>query len=110
VGTKRLSVCQPTLVSSSMTARDVANGSSRTRAIVACSALTVRCRVHQCRLDVAATSAFALLRHFATLTRVKEHLVDPKDIATLAVFLASDSAKSISGQMLPIDCDMQTTT
>ncbi len=33
--------------------------------------------------------------------------VDPRDIATLAVFLASDAAKSISGQMLPIDNDMQ---
>ena len=34
-------------------------------------------------------------------------LVDPRDIAALAVFLASDSGKSISGQMLPIDGDMQ---
>ena len=33
--------------------------------------------------------------------------IDPRDIAALAVFLASDSAKSISGQMLPIDNDMQ---
>ena len=32
--------------------------------------------------------------------------VDPADIAALAVFLASDAAKSISGQMLPIDNDM----
>jgi NAD(P)-dependent dehydrogenase (short-subunit alcohol dehydrogenase family) len=36
-------------------------------------------------------------------------LVDPKDIAQLAVFLASDAAKSISGQVLPIDGDMQRT-
>jgi NAD(P)-dependent dehydrogenase (short-subunit alcohol dehydrogenase family) len=36
-----------------------------------------------------------------------KRMVDPKDIATLAVFLASDAAKSISGQMLPIDNDMQ---
>ena len=36
-----------------------------------------------------------------------KHLVDPRDIAALAVFLASDSGKSISGQMLPIDCDVQ---
>jgi NAD(P)-dependent dehydrogenase (short-subunit alcohol dehydrogenase family) len=36
-----------------------------------------------------------------------KHLVDPKDIAALAVFLASDAAKSISGQILPIDGDMQ---
>lgn len=34
-------------------------------------------------------------------------LIDPKDIAALAVFLASDAAKSISGQIMPIDGDMQ---
>ena len=32
-------------------------------------------------------------------------MVDPKDIAQLAVFLASDAAKSISGQVVPIDND-----
>ncbi|BAZ08466.1 oxidoreductase, short chain dehydrogenase/reductase family protein [Calothrix sp. NIES-4071] len=36
-----------------------------------------------------------------------KRLVDPRDIAALAVFLASDYGKSISGQMLPIDNDMQ---
>jgi NAD(P)-dependent dehydrogenase (short-subunit alcohol dehydrogenase family) len=36
-----------------------------------------------------------------------KNLVDPRDIAALAVFLASDSGKSISGQALPIDGDMQ---
>jgi NAD(P)-dependent dehydrogenase (short-subunit alcohol dehydrogenase family) len=36
-----------------------------------------------------------------------KRLVDPRDIATLAVFLASDAAKSISGQSLPVDNDMQ---
>jgi NAD(P)-dependent dehydrogenase (short-subunit alcohol dehydrogenase family) len=36
-----------------------------------------------------------------------QRFVDPKDIAALAVFLASDAAKSISGQMLPIDNDTQ---
>lgn len=36
-----------------------------------------------------------------------KQFVDPKDIATLAVFLASDSAKMISGQIIPIDGDMQ---
>ena len=36
-----------------------------------------------------------------------KRLVDPDDIAALAVFLASDAAKSISGQTLPIDADMQ---
>ncbi len=36
-----------------------------------------------------------------------KQFVDPKDIAALAVFLASDGAKMISGQMLSIDGDMQ---
>nr|WP_235031463.1 SDR family oxidoreductase [Geminicoccus flavidas] len=36
-----------------------------------------------------------------------KRLVDPRDVAALAVFLASDSARPISGQMLPIDNDMQ---
>jgi NAD(P)-dependent dehydrogenase (short-subunit alcohol dehydrogenase family) len=36
-------------------------------------------------------------------------LVDPADIAQLAVFLASDAAKSISGQVVPIDGDQQRT-
>jgi NAD(P)-dependent dehydrogenase (short-subunit alcohol dehydrogenase family) len=31
--------------------------------------------------------------------------VDPKDIAALCLFLASDAAKSISGQVIPIDND-----
>ena len=35
--------------------------------------------------------------------------IDPKDIAALAVFLASDAGKSISGQVLPIDNDRQRT-
>ena len=34
-------------------------------------------------------------------------VIDPKDIAQLAVFLASPSAKSISGQVVPIDNDRQ---
>jgi NAD(P)-dependent dehydrogenase (short-subunit alcohol dehydrogenase family) len=34
-------------------------------------------------------------------------MVDPKDIAQLAVFLASDAAKAISGQVIPIDNDKQ---
>jgi len=34
-------------------------------------------------------------------------MVDPKDIAQLAIFLASDAAKAISGQVIPIDNDRQ---
>jgi NAD(P)-dependent dehydrogenase (short-subunit alcohol dehydrogenase family) len=34
-------------------------------------------------------------------------MVDPKDIAQLAVFLASPAAKAISGQVIPIDNDRQ---
>jgi NAD(P)-dependent dehydrogenase (short-subunit alcohol dehydrogenase family) len=36
-----------------------------------------------------------------------KYLVDPDGIAGLAVFLASDAARSISGQTFPIDGDMQ---
>jgi NAD(P)-dependent dehydrogenase (short-subunit alcohol dehydrogenase family) len=34
-----------------------------------------------------------------------KRFVDPADIAALAVFLASDEGRSISGQMIPIDGD-----
>jgi NAD(P)-dependent dehydrogenase (short-subunit alcohol dehydrogenase family) len=34
-------------------------------------------------------------------------MINPADIAALAVFLASDGAKSISGQVLPIVNDRQ---
>jgi len=47
------------------------------------------------------------IRKQAMAVQSIKRLVDPKDIAALAVFLASDAAKSISGQMLPIDNDMQ---
>jgi NAD(P)-dependent dehydrogenase (short-subunit alcohol dehydrogenase family) len=36
-----------------------------------------------------------------------KQLIDPKDVAALALFLASGAAKAISGQVLPIDGDMQ---
>jgi NAD(P)-dependent dehydrogenase (short-subunit alcohol dehydrogenase family) len=36
-----------------------------------------------------------------------KRFVDPADIAALAVFLASDAARLISGQLLPIDGDSQ---
>jgi NAD(P)-dependent dehydrogenase (short-subunit alcohol dehydrogenase family) len=38
-----------------------------------------------------------------------KELVDPADIAQLALFLASPAGKSISGQIVPIDGDMQRT-
>jgi NAD(P)-dependent dehydrogenase (short-subunit alcohol dehydrogenase family) len=47
------------------------------------------------------------IRQDAMAVQSVKRMVDPKDIAALAVFLASDAAKSISGQMLPIDNDMQ---
>jgi NAD(P)-dependent dehydrogenase (short-subunit alcohol dehydrogenase family) len=36
-----------------------------------------------------------------------KRLVDPRDIAAVAVFLASDAGKAISGQLLPVDNDLQ---
>jgi NAD(P)-dependent dehydrogenase (short-subunit alcohol dehydrogenase family) len=39
-----------------------------------------------------------------------KRFVDPKDIAALILFLTSDAGKSISGQVLPIDNDAQTST
>jgi NAD(P)-dependent dehydrogenase (short-subunit alcohol dehydrogenase family) len=37
-----------------------------------------------------------------------KRFVDPKDIAALILFLTSDAGKSISGKVLPIDNDAQT--
>lgn len=47
------------------------------------------------------------VRQDALAAQSIKQLVDPRDIAALAVFLASNAAKSISGQMLPIDNDKQ---
>ncbi len=47
------------------------------------------------------------VRREALASQSIKQLVDPRDIAALAVFLASDAAKSISGQALPIDNDRQ---
>jgi NAD(P)-dependent dehydrogenase (short-subunit alcohol dehydrogenase family) len=49
----------------------------------------------------------AEVRAAAMAERSIKEMIDPKDIAALAVFLASDAAKSISGQVLPIDNDRQ---
>lgn len=47
------------------------------------------------------------IKEIAMANQSIKRLVDPKDIAALALFLASDAAKTISGQSLPIDSDMQ---
>jgi NAD(P)-dependent dehydrogenase (short-subunit alcohol dehydrogenase family) len=63
-------------------------------------------RVFQGRAQVTGRSIDEVRRIAMTNQSLKQ-LVDPKDIAALAVFLASDAAKSISGQVIPIDGDMQ---
>jgi NAD(P)-dependent dehydrogenase (short-subunit alcohol dehydrogenase family) len=63
-------------------------------------------RVFQGRAQVTGQSIEEVKR-LAMMNQSLKALVDPRDIAALAVFLASDAAKSISGQVLPIDGDMQ---
>lgn len=63
-------------------------------------------RVFQGRADVSGKSLDEV-RAEAMSNQSLPYMVDPKDIAALAVFLASDAAKSISGQIMPIDGDMQ---
>jgi NAD(P)-dependent dehydrogenase (short-subunit alcohol dehydrogenase family) len=63
-------------------------------------------RVLQARADVSGKSLDEVKAE-AMSNQSLPYMVDPKDIAALAVFLASDAAKSISGQMIPIDGDMQ---
>jgi NAD(P)-dependent dehydrogenase (short-subunit alcohol dehydrogenase family) len=63
-------------------------------------------RVFQGRVQATGQSMEEVKRVAMTNQSLKA-LVDPKDIAALAVFLASDAAKSISGQIIPVDGDMQ---
>lgn len=63
-------------------------------------------KVFQGRAD-ATEASLEEIKAEAMANQSLKYLVDPKDIAALAVFLASDAAKSISGQILPIDGDMQ---
>jgi len=63
-------------------------------------------RVFEGRANVSGKSIEQIEKEAMSVQSLKR-LVDPKDIAALAVFLASDAAKSISGQMIPIDNDMQ---
>src|SRR6476659_10468916 len=48
------------------------------------------------------------IRAEAMAVQSLKRFVDPQDIAALTVFLASEAGKSISGQVLPIDNDAQT--
>jgi NAD(P)-dependent dehydrogenase (short-subunit alcohol dehydrogenase family) len=63
-------------------------------------------RVFQGRAEASGQSLDDVKRQAMTNQSLKQ-LVDPRDIGALAVFLASDAAKSISGQVIPIDGDMQ---
>jgi NAD(P)-dependent dehydrogenase (short-subunit alcohol dehydrogenase family) len=58
-----------------------------------------RAQISGMSMDEVKAEAFA--------TQSIKAMVDPKDIASLAVFLASDAAKAISGQVIPIDNDRQ---
>jgi len=63
-------------------------------------------RVLQARADVAQTSLDAVTQN-ALKNQSLKYFVNPKHIADLCIFLASDSGCSISGQILPIDGDKQ---
>jgi NAD(P)-dependent dehydrogenase (short-subunit alcohol dehydrogenase family) len=63
-------------------------------------------RVFAGRAQISGKS-MAEVRAAAMAEQSIKEMIDPKDIAALAVFLASDAAKSISGQVLPIDNDRQ---
>lgn len=63
-------------------------------------------RVFQGRAQLSGRSVEEEMRLGLANQSLKE-LVDPDDIGQLAVFLASDAARSISGQVLPIDGNLQ---
>jgi NAD(P)-dependent dehydrogenase (short-subunit alcohol dehydrogenase family) len=66
-------------------------------------------RVYEARAAVGGQSVEEIKTR-ALANQSLKAFVDPRDVAALAVFLASDAAKSISGQALPIDGDRQQTT
>jgi NAD(P)-dependent dehydrogenase (short-subunit alcohol dehydrogenase family) len=66
-------------------------------------------RVYEARAKASGQSV-ADIKLRALANQSLKAFVDPRDVAALAVFLASDAAKSISGQALPIDADRQQTT
>ena len=63
-------------------------------------------RVFEGRAKVSGKS-LAEVKQLSTEDRSIKQLVDPRDVAALAVYLASDAAKMISGQSFPIDGDKQ---
>ena len=65
-------------------------------------------RVLQGRAESSGRPIAAVTEDALAVQSIKR-FVDPDDIAALAVFLASDSAKSISGQAIPIDGDAKAT-
>ena len=65
-------------------------------------------RVFQGRAQISGRSLEEVKADALAAASIKA-MVDPKDIAQLAVFLASDAAKAISGQVIPIDNDRQNT-
>ncbi|MDO8875571.1 MAG: SDR family oxidoreductase [Pseudolabrys sp.] len=63
-------------------------------------------RVFQGRAQISGKSMDEVKAEAFAAQSIKS-FIDPKDIAQLAVFLASPAAKSISGQVVPIDNDRQ---
>lgn len=63
-------------------------------------------RVFQGRAEATGTS-LAEIERMSMANQSIRRLVDPDEIGSLAVFLASDAARSISGQVVPIDGDHQ---
>jgi len=63
-------------------------------------------RVLQARADVAHSSLEQVTQN-ALKNQSLKYFVNPKHIADLCLFLASESGRSISGQILPIDGDKQ---
>jgi len=63
-------------------------------------------RVFQGRAQISGRSLEEVKADALAAASIKA-MVDPKDIAQLAVFLASDAAKAVSGQVIPIDNDRQ---
>jgi NAD(P)-dependent dehydrogenase (short-subunit alcohol dehydrogenase family) len=60
----------------------------------------------QARATATGRSVEDVKKSFLTKQSIKR-FVTPQEIAALAVFIASDSGRSISGQILPIDNDLQ---